>query len=142
MPEDYDAERFRFFVSTDTSVSYNHMAESRLVYRIPLSDNSFDLVFSNSLLTHLLEAELENYLRESYRLLRAGGAMMHSHFRSAGDLRHAPYFPAPHGQRADRVGSAAGGGGGRRPRNVADGEAPPQVPSTTKPRIICFRSGR
>jgi predicted SAM-dependent methyltransferase len=33
-----------------------------------------------TLLTHLLEAEPENYLRESYRLLRAGGAMMHSHF--------------------------------------------------------------
>jgi len=76
----YDAERFRFFVSTDTSVSYHHTAASQSVYRIPLADKSFDLVFSNSLLTHLLEAELENYLRESYRLLRGGGAMMHSHF--------------------------------------------------------------
>jgi ubiquinone/menaquinone biosynthesis C-methylase UbiE len=76
----YDAERFRFYVSTDTSVSYHHMESSQSVYRIPLADNSFDLVFSNSLLTHLLEAEVENYLRESYRLLRAGGAMMHSHF--------------------------------------------------------------
>jgi len=67
----YDSERFRFFVSTDTSVSYHHTAASQSVYRIPLADDSFDLVFSNSLLTHLLEAELENYLRESYRLLRA-----------------------------------------------------------------------
>jgi SAM-dependent methyltransferase len=84
--QNYDAERFRFFVSTDTSVSYNHMAPSQSLYRIPLADNSFDLVFSNSLLTHLLEAELENYLRESYRLLRAGGAMMHSHF----NIEHPP----------------------------------------------------
>ena len=82
----YDSERFRFFVSTDTSVSYHHTAASQSVYRIPLADDSFDLVFSNSLLTHLLEAELENYLRESYRLLRAGGAMMHSHF----NIEHPP----------------------------------------------------
>ena len=82
----YDSERFRFFVSTDTSVSYHHTAASQSVYRIPLADESFDLVFSNSLLTHLLEAELENYLRESYRLLRAGGAMMHSHF----NIEHPP----------------------------------------------------
>jgi SAM-dependent methyltransferase len=77
----YDSERFRFSVSTDTSVSYHHTAASQSVYRIPHADSSFDLVFSNSLLTHLLEAELENYLRESYRLLRAGGAMMHSQFQ-------------------------------------------------------------
>ena len=82
----YDSERFRFFVLTDTSVSYHHTAASQSVYRIPLADGSFDLVFSNSLLTHLLEAELENYLRESYRLLRAGGAMMHSHF----NIEHPP----------------------------------------------------
>jgi predicted SAM-dependent methyltransferase len=67
-------------------VSYHHTAASQSVYHIPLADSSFDLVFSNSLLTHLLEAELENYLRESYRLLRAGGAMMHSHF----NIEHPP----------------------------------------------------
>jgi predicted SAM-dependent methyltransferase len=43
-------------------------------------------VFSNSLLSHLLEGELENYLRESYRLLKAGGTMMHSHF----NIEHPP----------------------------------------------------
>jgi SAM-dependent methyltransferase len=76
----YDAERFHFHISTDASKSYAHDGAGEGAYRIPLDDNSFDLVFSNSLLTHLLEAELENYLRESYRLLRTGGAMMHSHF--------------------------------------------------------------
>ena len=100
----YDSERFRFFVSTDTSVSYHHTAASQSVYRIPLADSSFDLVFSNSLLTHLLEAELENYLRESYRLLRAGGAMMHSHFNIEHQIsrrqraRHNRFLPA---RRAD-----------------------------------------
>jgi SAM-dependent methyltransferase len=84
--KNYDAERFRFLVSSDTSVSYNHTAAAKSVYRVPLADASFDLVFSNSLLSHLLEAELENYLRESYRLLKVGGAMMHSHF----NIEHPP----------------------------------------------------
>ena len=84
--KNYDAERFCFHISTDASVSYAHSGAGEGAYRIPLADNSFDLVFSNSLLTHLLEAELENYLRESYRLLRTGGAMMHSHF----NIEHPP----------------------------------------------------
>src|SRR5262245_12395014 len=67
---------------------------------IAFRSNSFDLVFSTSLFTHLLEAELENYLRKSYRLWRAGGAMMHSHFShqpSPCTLWHPPYLPAPDG---------------------------------------------
>jgi SAM-dependent methyltransferase len=84
--KNYDPERFSFYLSSDASVSYNHTGGTPLAYRIPLPDASFDLVFSNSLLTHLLEPELENYLRESYRLLRAGGAMMHSHF----NIEHPP----------------------------------------------------
>jgi SAM-dependent methyltransferase len=90
--ENYDAERFRFEVSTDTSVSYNHTVATQAAYRISAPDYAFDLVFSNSLLTHLLETELENYVRESYRLLKAGGAMMHSHF-------NIDYPPATYGTR-------------------------------------------
>jgi SAM-dependent methyltransferase len=90
--KNYDAERFRFHISTDASKSYAHAGAGEGAYRIPLDENSFDLVFSNSLLTHLLETELENYLRESYRLLRAGGAMMHSHF-------NIDYPPASYGKR-------------------------------------------
>lgn len=59
---------------------------------MPEPDDSVDLVVSNSLLTHVLEAELENYLRESCRLLRAGGAIMHSHF-------NLDYPPASYGTR-------------------------------------------
>ena len=84
--KNYDSERFRFYVSSDTSISYNHTGRAPSVYQIPLKDASFDLVFSNSLLTHLLEAELENYLRKSYRLLRVGRTMMHSHF----NIEHPP----------------------------------------------------
>jgi hypothetical protein len=43
-----------------------------------------------TLLTHLLEAELENYLRESYRLLRAGGAICIG--ISTSNIRRRPIF--------------------------------------------------
>ena len=84
--QNYDAERFRFHHSSDASVSYNQNGSTRSSYRIPEPDGTFDLVFSNSLLTHLLETELENYLRETYRLLKGGGTMMHSHF----NMEHLP----------------------------------------------------
>ncbi len=81
----FDAERFRFHHSTDASTSYNQ-AGAKADYRVPETENLFDLVFSNSLLTHVLEGQLEVYVRESYRLLKPGGTMMHSHF----NLDHPP----------------------------------------------------
>lgn len=87
----YDAERFRFHHSTHSSVSYHQHGESAH-YRVPEPDESFDLIISNSLLTHVLEAELENYMRESVRLLKPGGAVMHSHF-------NLDYPPASYGTR-------------------------------------------
>ncbi len=90
--KNYDAERFRFHHSSDASVSYNQAGSAPTSYRIPEPEGTFDLVFSNSLLTHLLETELENYLRETYRLLKSGGAMMHSHF-------NIDYPPATYGTR-------------------------------------------
>jgi len=87
----YDPERFRFHHSTHSSVSYNQRGEASQ-YRIPEPDGTMDLVVSNSLLTHVLEAELENYIRESYRVLRPGGAIMHSHF-------NLDYPPATYGTR-------------------------------------------
>ena len=88
----YDPEYFRFHHSTDASVSYHQDGEKDAHYRIPEPDETVDLVVSNSLLTHVLEAELENYIRESYRLLKPGGAMMHSHF-------NLDYLPASYGTR-------------------------------------------
>jgi SAM-dependent methyltransferase len=87
----YDAARFRFHRSTDGSVSYHQQGE-KTRYRIPELDGTFDLVVSNSLLTHVLEGELENYLEESCRLLKPGGAIMHSHF-------NLDYPPATYGTR-------------------------------------------
>jgi SAM-dependent methyltransferase len=76
----YDAERFRFHHSTHGSVSYHQQGDGEANYRVPEPDGTFDLVLSNSLLTHVLEDELQDYIRESYRLLKPGGAIMHSHF--------------------------------------------------------------
>jgi predicted SAM-dependent methyltransferase len=42
---------------------------------MPLDNESQDFVFSTSLFTHLLEDELVNYVRETYRVLRPGGVM-------------------------------------------------------------------
>lgn len=87
----YDMDRFRFHHSTHSSVSYNQKGEAAQ-YKIPEAEGSMDLVVSNSLLTHVLETELENYIAESYRVLRAGGAIMHSHF-------NLDYPPASYGKR-------------------------------------------
>ncbi len=89
--QNYDRERFRFHHSTHASVSYHQRGKSA-PYRVPEPDGTFDLIVSNSLLTHVLEGELENYIRESYRLLKAGGAIMHSHF-------NLDYPPASYGTR-------------------------------------------
>ena len=88
----FDAERFRFHHSSHASVSYNQAGEATPHYTVPESDGTVDLVVSNSLLTHVLEAELENYIKESYRLLKSGGAIMHSHF-------NLDYPPATYGTR-------------------------------------------
>lgn len=89
----FDAERFRFHHSSHASVSYNQAGEATAShYTVPEAEGTVDLVVSNSLLTHVLEAELENYIKESYRLLKSGGAIMHSHF-------NLDYPPATYGTR-------------------------------------------
>lgn len=43
-------------------------------------DGSVDLVFSQSLFSHLLEGDLERYVKESYRVLKRGGSMCMTFF--------------------------------------------------------------
>jgi SAM-dependent methyltransferase len=43
-------------------------------------DDTIDFVFSQSLFSHLLQEDLKLYLRESYRVLRSGGAMCMTFF--------------------------------------------------------------
>jgi SAM-dependent methyltransferase len=60
-------------------------------YRFPLPDGSQDLVMSQSLLTHLLQDDLEQYVNESCRVLRPGGHMVMTvfcldHLQAGGEL--------------------------------------------------------
>ena len=73
-------DRFQFHLSTDSSASYHNAGSSDGPYQIPEPAGSVDFVFSQSLFTHLLEREAENYLAETYRLLKPGGYSAHSVF--------------------------------------------------------------
>lgn len=49
-------------------------------YRFPFRDEEFDFVVLNSVFTHMLPAEVENYLREVARVLKRGGRCLISFF--------------------------------------------------------------
>ena len=68
--------RFSFHIADSYSSVYNpDVPKDSRNYTLPLADETQDFVFSNSLFTHLLEAELLNYVTESARVLRCGGTM-------------------------------------------------------------------
>lgn len=49
-------------------------------YRFPYSDNTFDFAFATSVFTHLVQASMENYLRELGRVLKPGGRALLTFF--------------------------------------------------------------
>lgn len=49
-------------------------------YNFPFPDGSFDVVFSTSLMTHLRPEAAARYVSETSRVLRPGGASMHTFF--------------------------------------------------------------
>jgi SAM-dependent methyltransferase len=49
-------------------------------YRFPFADSSFDLVFLTSVFTHMMPADLENYLREIVRVMKPGGRCLITYF--------------------------------------------------------------
>jgi SAM-dependent methyltransferase len=71
----FDTERFEFYRSSDVSKVYNVTEKNDMAYVLPIADGSIDFVFSTSLFTHLLEPELVNYCKESFRVLKPGGSM-------------------------------------------------------------------
>lgn len=75
----FPADQFTF-VHADIYSSVYNPSGSKELYRVPLEDESADLVFSQSLFTHLLEDDLRNYVAESYRVLRSGKLMAMSVF--------------------------------------------------------------
>jgi SAM-dependent methyltransferase len=66
----FDSERFEFYRSDHGSKAYKAAGNSEAYYVLPLPEEAADFVFSTSLFTHLLEKELFNYARESYRVLK------------------------------------------------------------------------
>jgi SAM-dependent methyltransferase len=50
------------------------------VYRFPYEDGSFDFAIMLSVLTHLLPDDMENYLAETVRVLRAGGCCLITYY--------------------------------------------------------------
>jgi len=49
-------------------------------YRFPYPEDSFDFVFATSVFTHMLPADVENYTRETSRVLRKGGRALTTFF--------------------------------------------------------------
>jgi SAM-dependent methyltransferase len=66
----FDKERFEFHRSDHASKAYNAVGKPETEYVLPVENETIDFVFSASLFTHLLERELVNYCKESYRVLR------------------------------------------------------------------------
>jgi ubiquinone/menaquinone biosynthesis C-methylase UbiE len=73
--EHFDLARFQFYRSKHGSKTYNSKGIAGAYCELPVEDNCVDLVFSSSLFTHLLETEMLNYFRESFRVLKPGGSM-------------------------------------------------------------------
>ena len=71
----FPAKRFQFICADHHSTVYNPGGRKNERYRVPLDDQSQDYVFSTSLFTHLLEEDLLNYTRESFRALKSGAVM-------------------------------------------------------------------
>lgn len=65
-------DRFTFVQSTHDSASYVNDGATPGYYRVPAEDASVDFFLGTSVLTHLLEPELRNYLEEGARVLRPG----------------------------------------------------------------------
>jgi SAM-dependent methyltransferase len=75
----FPADRFSFTRVDVASTVYNP-AGSASRPRLECPDGTADLVFSQSLFSHLLEEDLRHYLAESHRMLKPGGWMLMTFF--------------------------------------------------------------
>lgn len=72
---------FHFHLADVYNEAYNPGGKSPAsLYRFPYADGKFDLVFLVSVFTHMLYADMENYLSEIARVLRPGGRCAISFF--------------------------------------------------------------
>ena len=75
----FPEDRFRFVHLDRHSSVYNPTGGGGRP-RLDCADAGADFVLSQSLLSHLLEDDVEHYLAESYRVLRPGGALAMTFF--------------------------------------------------------------
>jgi SAM-dependent methyltransferase len=65
---------FRFVHADSYNQHYNPLGKQKAAeYRFPYANGSFDFVFLTSVFTHMLTADVENYVREIGRVLVPGG---------------------------------------------------------------------
>jgi SAM-dependent methyltransferase len=85
-----DHPSFRFQVADVFNTHYNPDGTAAGdEYRFPYEDGRFDFVYGLSLFTHMLPAQVSNYLRETARVLKPGGRcfftylLLNDHARAA-----------------------------------------------------------
>jgi len=106
---------FRFHHADLASRAYNPAGRVQAsTYRFPFPDASFDYILLGSVFTHMLPADVEQYLREIRRLLAPGGVCVASWFLLNDETRPAVdagrsflSFDLPHGSGVCRLHDAA-----------------------------------
>lgn len=102
---------FHFHLADLSSARYNTTGGTNAAsYRLPFDNDRFDLVFLGSVFTHLLPAEVENYLNEIFRVLRSNGKCLATFFvvdseasTNIREKRTTPRFGYDHGHDGCRV---------------------------------------
>lgn len=75
-----DFPNFRFIHANLYSKFYNPDASlTAEEYRFPFDDESFDVIWSSSLFTHMLMPAVDNYLEEMARVAKPGGKIWNSY---------------------------------------------------------------
>jgi ubiquinone/menaquinone biosynthesis C-methylase UbiE len=59
--------------------------QSAADFKFPYRDGYFDFVYTTSVFTHMLPADMENYLAESARVMKRGGRCIHTYFLANDD---------------------------------------------------------
>lgn len=79
---------FRFQLADVHNKMYNPGGRfSASEYRFPYPDDAFDFIFLTSVFTHMLPADMENYVSEIARVLKPGAKALITHFLINGESR-------------------------------------------------------
>ena len=82
--------RSRFQVVNVRSSTYRRLGrEDASSFRFPFEDEEFDFVFMTSVFTHMLRDEIENYLRETRRVLAPDGRCLITYYVLNDEVRSA-----------------------------------------------------